>query len=85
MPTLWLLTRRGAQVSYSDSWVPSFDHGGHAMDEVPFDQAVTTDYDCVVIATDHASFDYAKIARMPLVVDTRNAIKGETGKNVFKL
>jgi UDP-N-acetyl-D-mannosaminuronate dehydrogenase len=38
-----------------------------------------------VIATDHASFDYARIAKMPLVVDTRNAIKGTTGPNIFKL
>ncbi len=80
-----LLMRRGATVTYSDGWVPSFSHGGHAMDEVPFDQAVNTPYDCVVIATDHASFDYGRISQMPLVVDTRNAIKGPTGANVFKL
>jgi len=80
-----LLIRRGATVTYSDSWVPSFSHAGHDMTEVPFDQAVATDYDCVVIATDHASFDYGLISQMPLVVDTRNAIKGATGPNVFKL
>ena len=82
---LELLTRRGATVTYTDPWVPAFSHGGHSMDEVPFDQAVKTGYDCVVIATDHAKFDYAAIARMPLVVDTRNAIKGPSRPNVFKL
>jgi UDP-N-acetyl-D-glucosamine dehydrogenase len=80
-----LLTRRGATVTYSDRWVPSFDHGGHAMSEVPFEQAVATDYDCAVIATDHAAFDYPRIAKMPLVVDTRNALKGVTGAHIFKL
>lgn len=80
-----LLIRRGAIVTYTDPWVPSFSHGGHAMDEVPFDQAIATNYDGVIIATDHAKFDYAAIAKMPLVVDTRNAIKGHRGSNVFKL
>ncbi|MGE3511424.1 MAG: nucleotide sugar dehydrogenase [Vicinamibacterales bacterium] len=80
-----LLIRRGARVSYTDPWVPSFSHGGHAMDELPFDQAVRANFDCAVIATDHGSFDYAEIAKLPLVVDTRNAIKGETGPHVFKL
>ena len=80
-----LLIRRGATVTYSDMWVPSFDHGGHAMTEVPFEKAIAADYDCAVIATDHAAFDYEKIAKMPLVVDTRNALKGVTGPNIFKL
>jgi UDP-N-acetyl-D-glucosamine dehydrogenase len=80
-----LLIRRGAIVTYTDPWVPSFSHGGHAMDEVPFEQAIKARNDCVVIATDHAKFDYAAIAKLPLVVDTRNAIKGHNGPNVFKL
>ena len=80
-----LLIRRGATVTYSDMWVPSFDHGGHAMTEVPFEKAIAADYDCAVIATDHAAFDYENIAKMPLVVDTRNALKGVTGPNIFKL
>jgi hypothetical protein len=39
--------------------------------------------DCAVITTDHAAFDYARIAALPLVVDTRNATKGTAG--VFRL
>jgi len=32
--------------------------------------------DCVLILTNHTSFDYATIAeRAPLVVDTRNALR----------
>lgn len=80
-----LLIRRGAKVTYTDPWVPSFTHRGHSMDEVPFAQAIEANHDCVVIATDHAKFDYAAIAKLALVVDTRNAIKGHNGSNVFKL
>jgi UDP-N-acetyl-D-glucosamine dehydrogenase len=41
--------------------------------------------DCAVIITDHKSFDYAAIIKNAgLIVDSRNAIKGEH-KHVFKL
>ena len=33
--------------------------------------------DCVVIVTDHSTFDYrALVERSTLIVDTRNALKG---------
>ena len=42
-------------------------------------------YDCVVIITDHKTFDYdAMVAEADLVVDTRNAIR-KPAPNVFKL
>ncbi len=42
-------------------------------------------YDCIVVITDHTSFDYdAMVAEADLVVDTRNAIK-TPARNVFKL
>ena len=85
LDVLELLSRRGAQISYTDPWVPEFDHGGHRMTSIPFDLAVTTPFDCVVIATDHTGFDYARIAAMPLVVDTRNALKGAGGPHIFRL
>jgi UDP-N-acetyl-D-glucosamine dehydrogenase len=43
------------------------------------------DADAVVIVTDHKSFDYDEVVRHArLVVDSRNAIKGEHD-HVFKL
>jgi UDP-N-acetyl-D-glucosamine dehydrogenase len=37
-------------------------------------------YDCVVISTDHSSYDYNFIAKNSrLVVDIRNAMKGVSG------
>jgi UDP-N-acetyl-D-mannosaminuronate dehydrogenase len=42
-------------------------------------------YDCLVVITDHKSFDYdAMVAESDLIVDTRNAIK-IPARNVFKL
>jgi UDP-N-acetyl-D-mannosaminuronate dehydrogenase len=46
---------------------------------------VTTPWDCAVITTDHTTFDYRKIAALPLVVDTRNAIKAPASATLFKL
>jgi UDP-N-acetyl-D-glucosamine dehydrogenase len=42
-------------------------------------------YDCVVIVTDHKTFDYdAMVAEADLIVDTRNAIK-KPHPHVFRL
>ena len=73
------------EISYTDPWVPGFDQGGHSLSSMPFETAVATPFDCVIIATDHTGFDYARIAAMPLVVDTRNALKGVGGSHIFRL
>ena len=42
--------------------------------------------DCAVITTAHAGIDYAEVARRaPLVVDTRNALRGIEGTHIFRL
>ena len=82
---LELLTRRGAHVTYTDPYVPQLTHAGHALESVPFATAVENGCDCAVVATDHRAFDYASIARMPLVVDTRNALKGCARSSIFRL
>jgi UDP-N-acetyl-D-glucosamine dehydrogenase len=84
---LELLHRRGAEVSYTDPYVPHLRHAGHALESVPFEQAVSGQLcDCAVIATDHSVFDYAAIAaRLALVVDTRNAMKANSGAHIFPL
>jgi UDP-N-acetyl-D-glucosamine dehydrogenase len=81
---LELLVQRGAVVTYTDPYVPELKHGGHMFEAVPFEQAVAGPYDCAVVATDHKRFDFERIGRMPLVVDTRNAVKSP-GPNVFRL
>ena len=84
LDVLELLHRRGAVLSYSDPYVPKLDHGGVRL--VSIDEAAVSDVDCVVICTDHDAFDFAAMPeRFPLVVDTRNALKGVTAPNLFRL
>jgi len=80
-----LLIRRGAVVTYSDPWVPEVHEGHHHIKSVDVDTAVAGGFDCAVITTDHAAFDYARLAALPLIVDTRNALKGMTGANIVRL
>jgi UDP-N-acetyl-D-glucosamine dehydrogenase len=80
-----LLTRRGAIVSFTDPWVPVVNESGHYMTSIDFDEALTSGFECAVITTDHSVFDYAKLATLPLIVDTRNALKGFSGPNIVRL
>jgi UDP-N-acetyl-D-glucosamine dehydrogenase len=80
-----LLARRGATVSYTDPYVPKLSQGEHRYDSVPFDTALSGGYDCYVVATDHGVFDYTQVARLPLIVDTRNAIKTVDSPGLFRL
>jgi len=81
-----LLTRRGASVTYSDPYVPAIDHGPHQMTAISLDAAITAGADCAVIVTDHRAFDYPRIvSSFPLIVDTRNALKGIRSEKVFGL
>jgi UDP-N-acetyl-D-glucosamine dehydrogenase len=80
-----LLIRDGAVVSFTDPYVPTLSIGGRVLQSVDFDTAVTSSIDCAVIATNHQVFDYARIASMPLVVDTRNALRDFTGPGIVRL
>jgi UDP-N-acetyl-D-glucosamine dehydrogenase len=79
-----LLVRRGAIVSYTDPYVPSFQHGTLNLSSITEEAAKGSD--CALIVTDHKIFDYARIAKnFPLVVDTRNALKNIKSDHVFTL
>jgi UDP-N-acetyl-D-glucosamine dehydrogenase len=53
------------------------------MDSVSLDDLGS--YDCVLIATDHSEYDYARIVReSQIVVDTRNATKGITSEKIVR-
>jgi len=63
-------------VSYADPFVPELIVGGHKLNAVEASPAAVAAADCVLVLTNHTSFDYAAIAeRAALVVDTRNALK----------
>jgi UDP-N-acetyl-D-glucosamine dehydrogenase len=81
-----LLKRRGAVVTYTDPFVPLLRHGPIDLASISIDAAVDAGTDCALIVTDHRAFDYPAIAAaFPLVVDTRNALKGLRTPNVFAL
>jgi UDP-N-acetyl-D-glucosamine dehydrogenase len=81
-----LLKRRGAAVTYTDPFVPVLRHGPVDLKSIALEQALGDGCDCAVIITDHRAFDYPAIARQfPLVVDTRNALKGLRTPTVFPL
>ena len=73
-----LLQGRGAMVSYNDPYFPEVGRGRKydlQMKCAPLDNL--SQYDCVLIVTDHSDYDYEKIVReSKLVVDTRYATKG---------
>ncbi|HZJ31177.1 MAG TPA: nucleotide sugar dehydrogenase [Vicinamibacterales bacterium] len=81
---LQLLHRRGAELSYTDPYVPSLQEGPVSLRSIAED--AVDGIDCAVIATDHKVFDYAVMPkRFPLIVDTRNALKGNRANNIFRL
>jgi UDP-N-acetyl-D-glucosamine dehydrogenase len=81
---LQLLHRRGAELSYTDPYVPSLQEGAVCLQSIAED--AVDGIDCAVIATDHKVFNYGAMpGRFPLIVDTRNALKGNPAKNVFRL
>ena len=79
-----LLDRRGARVSYTDPYVERLPQRVPPLASVP--QSEVREVDCAVICTDHSAFDYdAIVGRMPLVVDTRNALRGRREPSIFRL
>jgi len=82
-----ILKQKGAKVSYNDPYVPvAVNHkNGMRMRSVPLSPKGIKKYDCVIIATDHSSYDYRWIAtNSKLVVDTRNALTGVKASNIVK-
>jgi UDP-N-acetyl-D-glucosamine dehydrogenase len=77
---LELLTARGAVLDYNDPYFPAL----HKMRHYDFSHMRSVElvperlagYDCVLIATDHSSYDYDSIVRhSKLIVDSRNATR----------
>ncbi|MGD0668963.1 MAG: nucleotide sugar dehydrogenase [Bryobacteraceae bacterium] len=84
LDVLLLLERLGGILSYSDPHVPHLRLDGLQLEAQP--EAAAADADCVVIITDHAGFDYrALVERAPLIVDTRNALKGYASPKIVRL
>jgi UDP-N-acetyl-D-glucosamine dehydrogenase len=81
-----LLIRRGATISYSDPYVPVLKEGTHAFEAVAEAEALQRRPDCVVLCTDHSSFDWrALVASGVPIVDTRNALHAFSAPNIVRL
>jgi UDP-N-acetyl-D-glucosamine dehydrogenase len=76
-----LLIQKGGSVAYNDPHIPRLPTMRHYPQRNMSSQELTVEYlgsqDCVLIVTDHSSYDWNWIARFAtLIVDTRNATKG---------
>jgi UDP-N-acetyl-D-glucosamine dehydrogenase len=80
------LQKQGAQVSYNDPYFPKVGRGRKynlQMTCAPLDNL--SQYDCVLIVTDHSDYDYPKIVKeSQLIVDTRNATKGIKSEKIVR-
>lgn len=80
------LQKSGAIVGYNDPYFPKIGKGRKydlQLECVPLEEI--GQYDCVVILTDHSSYDYDRIVReAQLIVDTRNATRGLSSTKIVR-
>jgi len=84
------LLKKEADLEYFDPYIESIDIDGNEgivkMKSIKLSDEKIGSYDLVLILTDHSDFDYENLAdKAKIVVDTRNAIKSRSHKNVFRL
>ncbi|MDX1371447.1 MAG: UDP binding domain-containing protein, partial [Nitrososphaeraceae archaeon] len=85
-----ILREKGAQVSYSDYLVPKLPKTRkykYDMKSVKLTVKSLSEFDLVIVSTDHSDFDYKLIAKnAKLIIDTRNAFEANKikSKNIFK-
>ena len=81
-----MLRWAGADVQYNDPFFPRVGAGRKYelnLESTPMDDLGR--YDCVLILTDHSTYDYAAIcADAKLVIDTRNATRGIKSPTVVR-
>ena len=81
-----LLEAEGAEVSYTDPYVPHLHENGRRLASSPLDERTVSGADCVLVVTDHTAVDYPMIARHArIVVDTRNALGALPGKHIVRI
>jgi UDP-N-acetyl-D-glucosamine dehydrogenase len=83
-----LFLARGAKVDYNDPNIPrtrKLREYDFCMESIPLTKANLARYDCLVISTNHSSYNYGFIVKNSrLIVDTRNAAAGFDSENVVK-
>ena len=85
LDVILLLKKLGADVSYSDPYVPALKLDGIDLKSQEA-QTSARQADCVVIITDHSDFDYKGLLdSSKLIVDTRNAMRGVESEKIVRL
>ncbi|HKD80948.1 MAG TPA: nucleotide sugar dehydrogenase [Candidatus Angelobacter sp.] len=81
-----LLRAQGAVVSYHDPFFPFLDKGRKYNLQLRCSSLENLGhYDCVLIVTDHSTYDYEEIVdQAQLIVDTRNATRGINSAKVVR-
>lgn len=80
------LHQKGALVSYADPYIPEVELGDHVIKAVELTPDVLGSADCVVVLTDHSTFDYGTIAtQSALIVDCRNALRHFPAPHILHL
>ncbi|MCB9455630.1 MAG: nucleotide sugar dehydrogenase [Anaerolineaceae bacterium] len=83
LDVLQLLRDKGADVVYHDPYVPRvhMEVAGDYMESATYSDTLLENADCVVIITDHTSYDWQHVLdHTRLVVDTRNSTPPLQGK-----
>ena len=88
-----LLEELGAEVAFYDNYIPTIpptrEHAEYTgRNSVEWNQATISEFDAVLIATNHSDINYQELADWSdCVIDTRNAMKGIPSKqehHIFK-
>lgn len=82
-----LLIESGAHVDYYDPHATAFrDRQGQVVQTVRYDLSAFASYDCMVLITNHASFNIRELADLGVpIIDTRNAFAEISSDHIYKL
>jgi UDP-N-acetyl-D-glucosamine dehydrogenase len=81
-----LLREKEASVYYNDPYIAKIQVAGQSYTSVKLTESQLRAADCVLIATDHSSYDFNDIAtKTSLVFDTKGATRGLKNKNIIRM
>ena len=81
-----LLEAKGARVSFHDPYLNEIKFDSRLESTITLDLDKLSDYDCVVITTNHSQYDIqAIVEHSKLIVDTRNASENIDAANIIRL
>ena len=85
LDVILLLKKLGAEVTYSDPYVPTVKLDGFDLASQELSSS-SREADCCVIITDHSNFNYQEMLdSAKLVVDTRNALRRFDSDKIVRL